>query len=147
MSNDVVIAKIKKNAVSEVWVVGKIYAGQLLCDIREHFHPADNPEWLPTKKGVSIPPELLGLAVDVAEEMAIQDHVGEVRSIPRGRTAKIRFAICEYQKHIYGEIRTYYLDGSETGEWKPGKGVTLPLSKLGQLVEALRLAEDEIGEQ
>jgi len=144
MEDDVVIAKIRKSSVSEVWVTARTYAGKTLCDVREHFHPAESPDWLPTKKGVSIPKEVLAKAVDAAEKLASQDSVGDVAEIPRGRKAKLCFAVREYQKHIYGEIRTYYLDQGGGDVWKPGKGVTLPLSKLGPLAEALRLAEDEV---
>jgi hypothetical protein len=76
--------------------------------------------------------------------MAGRDAVGEVCEFPRGKKAKLRFAICEYQKHIYGDIRTYYTEGAESDGWKPGKGVTIPLAMLGQLAEALRLAEDQM---
>lgn len=145
MPNDVVIAKIKKNAISEIWVVAKVYEGTLSCDIREYFRPDDGAQWVPTKKGVSIPPELLGEAVDAVEEMARRDSVSEISTIERGKTARLRFAISEYQKHIYGDIRTYYLEKKESSDWKPGKGVTVPLSKLGQLAEAIRLAEDYVG--
>lgn len=145
MAEDIVIAKIKKSTVSEVWVVvAKEYNGKPLCDIREYFHPADNPKWLPTKKGASLPPDLLGQAVDAVEAMAGRDTVGEVCEIPRGKKAKLRCAICEHQKHIYGEIRTYYIEEAEGGDWKPGKGVTIPLAMLGQLAEAIRLAEDQM---
>ena len=144
MSNDIVIAKIKKSAASEVWVVAKEYNGKPLCDIREYFHAADQPNWLPTKKGASIPSDLLRQAVDAVEAMAGRDTVGEVCEIPRGKKAKLRFAICEYQKHVYGDIRTYYTEEADSDVWKPGKGVTIPLAVLSQLVEALRLAEDHM---
>lgn len=138
-----VIAKIKKSAVSEVWVTLKTYAGKRSCDIRAHFHPADSPGWLPTKKGVSVPLEDLAQAVDAAEELSGQEALGVVAEIPRGGKAKLLFAIREFQKHVYGEVRTYYRK-DENEDWKPGKGVTLPLAMLSQLAEALRLAEDQV---
>ena len=141
--DDQVIAKIKKSALSEVWVTLKTYAGRRSCDIREYFHPADSPGWLPTRKGVSVPLEDLAQAVDAAEELSGQEEVGVVAEIPRSRKAKLLFAIREFQKHVYGEVRTYYRDDEEK-DWKPGKGVTLPLGMLGQLADALRLAEDQI---
>jgi hypothetical protein len=144
MSDDIVIAKIRKTAVAEVWVVVKEYAGRPVCDVREYFHPDNGPEWLPTKKGVSIPPDLLGQAVEAVDGMAGRDTVGEVWGVSRGAKARMRFAICEYQKHVYGEIRTYYTDEAGSGNWKPGKGVTLPLAMLGPLADALRLAEDQM---
>jgi hypothetical protein len=143
MTDDVVIAKIRKSAVSEVWVVVKTYAGRRLCDIREHFHPADGPGWLPTKKGVSFPKELVGEAVDAAQELAKKNTVADVAEIPRGRRAKTCFAIRDFRQHIYGEIRTYYKE-HEDGEWQCGKGVTLPLAMLGKLAEALGLAGDQM---
>jgi hypothetical protein len=146
MSKNTIVAKLKKSSVSEVWVAAKEYNNKVVCDIREYFHPADNAEWLPTKKGASIPPDLLGRAVDAVEEMARRDGVGEVCELPRGKNAKIRFAICEYQKHIYADIRTYYVEAG-CDDWKPGKGVTIPLRILGQLAEALRLAEDHMEHQ
>src|SRR3989344_2163630 len=143
MSSDIVIAKIKKSLSNEVWVVSKEYGGKQLCDVREYFHPPESPEWLPTKKGVSIPLDLLGEAVDAAEDMASRDNIGEVCVILRGKKAKLRFAICEFNKHVYGEIRIYYVDNAGSEDWKPGKGVTIPLAMLGQLASALRLAEDQ----
>lgn len=142
MPSNVIIAKIRKNSISEVWVLVKEYKGKPSCDIREHFHPADSPEWLPTKKGVSIPTELVGQAVDAIEELAKKNTLCEVATIPRGERAKIRFAICEFRKHIYAEIRTYYRDNSENDLWKPGKGVTFRLDMIAQIAEALRLAKD-----
>jgi hypothetical protein len=143
MTNDVVIAKFRKSAVSEVWVVVKTYAGRRQCDVREYFHPANGPGWVPTKKGVSFPKELVGTAVDAAEALAKRESVADVAEIPRGEKAKICFAIREFQHHVYGEIRTFYKE-REDGEWNYGKGVTLPLAILGNFAEALRLAEDEM---
>jgi len=147
MSDRIVIAKIKKSAVSEVWVTLEEYQGQRLVHVREHFHPADNPEWLPTKKGVSIPPELLGEAVDAAEELAKRNTVGVVAELDRGKKAKLRFAIAEFEKHVYGDLRIYYVKDANSEDWKPGKGVTLPLAVLGQLAEALRMTEDYLDSQ
>jgi len=144
MPDRIVIAKIKKSAASEVWVTLEEYHGQRSVHVREYFHPADNPEWLPTKKGVTIPPELLGQAVDAAEALAKRDIVGVVAELDRGKKARLRFAIAEFQRHIYGELRIYYIQDANSKDWKPGKGVTLPLSVLGRLAEALRMAEDHL---
>ncbi len=142
MSNNILIAKIRKSSVSEVWVVVKEYQGKTSCDVREYFHPPDKNEWLPTKKGISIPVELVGQAVDAADELTKRNSVGEVAALPRGERARIRFAICEFQKRIYAEIRTYYLETSHSNHWKPGKGVTFRLDMIVQVAEALRLAKD-----
>jgi hypothetical protein len=144
MPDKIVFDKIKKSAVSEVWVTLEEYQGQRLVHVREYFHPADNPEWLPTKKGVAFPPELLGEAVDATEALAKMDTVGVVAELERGNRARLRFAICEFNKHIYGELRTYYVDDANSKDWKPGKGVTLPLAVIGRLAEALHMAEDHL---
>jgi len=147
MPDKIVIDKIKKSAVSEVWVTLEEYQGQRLVHVREYFHPADNPEWLPTKKGVTIPPELLGKAVDAAEALAKRSAVGIVAELDRGNRAKLCFAIAEFQRHIYGELRIYYVENADSKDWKPGKGVTLPLAVLGRLAEALHMAEDYLDSQ
>ena len=141
MPSDVIISRIRKNGASEIWVVLRQFKGVELCDIREHFLPDASPDWLPTKKGVSFQREMLPEIVDAAEKLAAQDTVGVVAEIARGIRAKTSFAVREFNKHIYAEIRTFYKEAEE-GEWKPGKGVTLPLSKVAPLVEALRMAED-----
>jgi len=144
MSRDAPIARIRKSAVSEVWVTVGEFEGKVACHIREYFHPADKPEWLPTKKGVSIPPDLIGPAVDAVDEMCGRNSVGEVAALARGKKVKLSFGIQEFNKHIYSEIRVYYGGTTENNDWKPGKGVTLPLAMLGQLAEALRIAEDKL---
>jgi hypothetical protein len=146
MENKIVVDKIRKTSASEVWILLDEYNGQRRCDVREYFRPDDGPEWLPTKKGVGIPIELLRQAVDAAEALAERSKntiVGEVAALQRGNKAKIIFGIGEFKKHFYGEIRTYYRTDESSDIWKPGKGVTLPLAMLNKLAEALRLAEDQ----
>ena len=140
MAADLVISKIRKNASSEIRVILKEYKGKHSCDIREYYLNPDSSEWVPTTKGVSIPLDMLGEAVDAAEALAEKDQVCEVSSLSCGKTAMIRFGICEFNKRIYGEVRKYYKKNEDV---LPGKGATLPLSKLGELAKALRLAEDE----
>lgn len=143
MPNQILIAKIKKNSRNEVWVVINVYNGRPVCHIREYFRTDDNPEWLPTKKGVCIPAELVGETTDAVDRLAITSSLGEVASIIRGKLSKISFGICEYKKHSYAEIRLYYRDDANE-RWKPGKGATIPLAMVNNLAEALHLAEDEI---
>lgn len=142
MPNQIVVEKIKKNSRNEVWIVLDVYQGRPVCHIREYFRTDDSPEWRPTKKGVCIPAELVGEAADAAERLANASSIGEAASIPRGKSAKIIFGVCEYNKHNFAEIRTYYRD-DENGAWKHGKGATLPLVMVNNLAEALHLAENE----
>lgn len=144
MPKELIISRIRKSAANEVWIILKKYKGKDLCDIREYFMPDNSPDWLPTKKGVSIPLEMLPEIVDAAEEMAATSTVGVIAELDRGEITKICLSIREFRKHVYGDIRIFYRADEEADNWKPGKGVTLPLSKLGPLVEALRMAEDNV---
>jgi len=147
MSEPVVIDKIKKNATTEVWVSIEEYQGQRRVDIRQRFYSPDSTAWLRTQRGVTIPPELLGEAVDAAEALAKSNAVGVVAELDRGKKAKLRFAVAEFQKHVYGELRVYYVKDADSENWKPGKGVTLPLAVLGKLAEGLRMAEEYLDSQ
>lgn len=136
-----VVAKLRKTAISEIWVSIKTYEGKRSCDIREHFYSEDARSWLPTKKGASIPVDMLPQAVDAVALCAQSTAVSVAAEISRGKRAKTRFAVCDFKGHMYAEIRIYYRD-SDDADWKPGKGVTIPMRLLGQLVDALRIAED-----
>lgn len=142
MPQELIVSRIRKSAANEVWVVLKRYMGKDFCDIREYFLPDNSPDWFPTKKGVSIPLEMLPELVDAAEELAATSEVGIVAELERGSKAKICLSIREFSRHVYGEIRTFFREDEDVHDWKPGKGVTLPLSKLAPLAEAIRMAED-----
>jgi hypothetical protein len=137
------INKIKKSSVSEIWIGLKEYEGKVSCDLREHFRPDEGSEWHPTKKGVSIPPSQMADAVDAAAALAKQTTVGEVAELPKGPSVKICFGVREFNKRIYAEVRLYYADKTS---WKPGKGITLNLALVPQLAEAVRVAEDQLDE-
>lgn len=146
MPNKIIIDKIKKHSGSEIWIVLEEYQSQMRCHVREYFRPDDGPEWKPTKKGVSIPHELVTGFVDAVEQLSMASDIGEIASIPLGQMRKISFGIREFNKHIYAEIRVYYHPDSDIKNWKPGKGVTIPPALVSKLAEALRLAEDQLAE-
>ena len=56
-----------KNAVERVEVWAEPYRGQELVQARVHYQDPDTGEWRPTKKGLSLSPEL---AAQVAAAMA-----------------------------------------------------------------------------
>ena len=141
MPDELIISKIRKNAANEIWVALKKFKGSELCDIREYFLPDASPNWLPTKKGISFPRADLAEVVDAAEKLASSNEVGTVAEIVRGTRTKACFAVREFNKHIYAEIRVYFQEEGNDA-WKPGKGVTLPLSKVAPVVEALQMAEE-----
>lgn len=146
MSDKIIIDKIKKHSGSEIWIVLEEYQSQMRCHVREYYRPDDGPEWRPTTKGVSIPPEVVTVFVDAVEQLSVAGDIGEIASIPLGQKAKISFGIRDFKKHIYAEIRVYYHTDSDTKKWKPGKGVTIPPALVSKLAEALRLAEDQLDE-
>lgn len=144
MHENKVIAKIKKSASREVWVSLAQYKGKLRIDIREFFRVDDETKWTPSKKGVTITHEDIAEAVDAVESLVQKDSIGVVSELNRGKRGTLRFAVCEFNKHVYGDIRYYYRSDPGEDEWKPGKGVTIPLPRLSELAEALRMAEDEL---
>jgi hypothetical protein len=54
---DEVIAKFEKNATEQIHVTLREYRGHQLIDLRTYYQ-ADNGEWRPTKKGISLSVEL-----------------------------------------------------------------------------------------
>jgi hypothetical protein len=144
MSDDLVIAKIRKGSASEVWITVTEYAGLSRLDVREHFRPSDGHDWLPTKKGVSIKAPQARQAVAAAEELAEVDGPGEVATVPISPKARLRFAVCEFNKRVYAEIRTYYREDATQDRWKPGKGVTFRLASAAEVARAIRVAEEHL---
>jgi hypothetical protein len=136
------IAKIKKNASAEVWVCLREYQGTQFVDVREHFLEADSREWLPTRKGIMLQPELLPKVIDALEELGGVSDLGTVATIPKSPRQEIQVGYREFGKSRYGEIRLWYTDGKEM---KPSpKGVTFRLEHVDSLLEALRVAEDQL---
>ena len=140
MSEGLVIARIRKGPASEVWVVVTQYAGTARLDVREYFRLREGQDWLPTRKGVSIRAPLVGEAVAAAEELVGASTPGEAAAVSLGPKTRLRFAICEFNKRVYAEIRTYYREDTTVDQWKPGKGVTFQLAVVSEVVKAMRMA-------
>lgn len=135
------VAKLRKNATSEVWVCLREFQGRQFVDVREHFLLAEDREWHPTKKGIVIAPEFLPQVIDGVEALDGVTEIGTVLSIRKSNREEIQVGVREYQKSRYGEIRIWY---EADGEKKPGKGVTFRLDLIDSLVEALRGAEETL---
>ena len=62
--------------------------------------------------------------------------------VDKNSRERIEIRAAEYQGHPYIDIRTYWRSGEEE-DWKPSKkGVTLKPELVGELIAALRKAED-----
>lgn len=66
--------------------------------------------------------------------------------IPRGSTEELRVALDEFAGHRYVALRLWRLD-RRSGEWWPvkGKGVSIRLGELAEVVEALEIAANVAG--
>lgn len=59
----ITLLKITRSESEQIVVQRKVYKGVESIDVRTHWKPNDKKEYVPTKKGVSIP-------IDKAEKMA-----------------------------------------------------------------------------
>lgn len=137
------VSKIRKNANAELWVALREFHGKQYVDVREHFLSGDDRDWHPTKKGVMIEPELLPAVIDSIDQID-GSKCGLLRKISRSETLEIHIGFREFQRHNYGEVRVYYLDG-KSNEMRPSpKGFTFKLDMKEPLIEALRESEDQL---
>jgi hypothetical protein len=138
------IAKIKKNASSEVWVLLKEFQGKQYFDIREHYM-ADDRQWHPTAKGIMLLPQFLQQVINGVEALDGVTEVSTVAKFRKSSREEVQIAIREFEGNRYGEIRAWYW--AEGGTQKPGKGVTFKREMIDGLLEALRNAEELLAEK
>jgi hypothetical protein len=140
---DVIVAKVKKNSSTELWVSLRVFLGEQYVDIREHFFAAaDDRQWHPTKKGIMILPSQLPGVIDAIEAMEGLGEVGTVATIEKSARDEIQVGIREYERSRYGDVRIWHW--ARNGEKKPGKGATFKLSMIDALLEALRDAKSHL---
>ncbi len=132
-----ILAKIRKNATKEVWVVLTDYSGELRLDLRERFQ-GDEGAFLPTKKGLAVPVSELPNLASALEELRDADGLGTVATFGRTARAEIRASICSYQGHSYAEVRRFIKAGGSEGEWLHGKGVTMNQALVPSLLSAVQ---------
>lgn len=134
---DRVIAKIKKSAVSEVWVVLTDFTGELRIDVREYFHVGPGA-FHPTRKGVSIPAAGIRALRDALEVLAEASDVGTVATINRSERAAVQAGIRNFEGHTYAELRVFIPGPTPDAPWRPTpKGFTLKPSLVPLLAEAI----------
>jgi hypothetical protein len=69
MSYEKVVAKITKNSIQEIWVGTNTYKNKPLIYLRTYAIWGGDPEYKPTKKGVSINVELYPQLLDCIEKL------------------------------------------------------------------------------
>ena len=65
-----VVAKIKKNSKQEVWIGMSIFKERPLIYIRTYAVWGDDPEFKPTKKGISVSTELYPQLLEVVQKLS-----------------------------------------------------------------------------
>jgi len=136
------IAKIKKNANSEIWVCLSEFQSKQYVDVREYFLTADDRQWRPTKKGLMILPQFLTEVVAGIEALETQTDLGTVATVPKSTHDEIQIGYRQFGTSRYGEVRLWYWS-NEDSERKPSqKGVTFKLELVESLVNALTEAEE-----
>ena len=54
-----VVSQFKKNESEEIRISTRVYKDKLYVDLRLFFLPKDGAEWIPSKKGITLPIEHL----------------------------------------------------------------------------------------
>ena len=69
----------------------------------------------------------------------------DIATIEKNRSEELRIALKEFKGRNYLDIRTFIEPYADEGQGRvpTKKGVTVPLAKLPELIEALQKAEEE----
>lgn len=132
-----VIKEIKKNSRETVYIGLNQWKEQWYLFIRTYApSPETEEEWIPTKKGISLPvaayPVLAEAIRALGEDLTT---VREAAVIEKSRTQDIRIGINEYKGMQLIYIRTFM---ELEGEKRPTqKGVSLKAEFYGELAEAV----------
>ncbi len=70
LTTESVVAKIKKNSKQEVWIGMSIFKERPLIYIRTYAVWGDDPEFKPTKKGISVSTELYPQLLEVVQKLS-----------------------------------------------------------------------------
>lgn len=96
------LAKIKKNASSELWIALNEYQGKLYLDVREHFFSNDERGWLRTKKGIMLSQSILPSVIDGIEQIDGQEFK-TICVIPKTKTQEIHVGFRDFDRNTYAE--------------------------------------------
>jgi hypothetical protein len=147
---DQVIAKIKKDGRNELWVRVGDYKGTPRIDVRLHFLPEDGKgEWVPTRKGVSIPTKLFQDLLPLVEGLEDLNSEGEVGALNLGDAQELRVGVRKFAGRVYAEFRVYARkDRKDDGEWIPTyRGVTFGIKRIPEMVEAMEAVRSHLDER
>jgi len=134
---DSTIAKLKKNASTEIWICLREFESRQYIDIREHFFSSEDSQWRPTRRGVMVLPEVLTKVVGGIQTLESATEIGTFATISKSNQSEIQIGYRQFGKHRYGEIRLWYRS-KQTAEMKPSqKGVTFRHEVAGSLIDAL----------
>jgi len=136
-SMDSTVAKLKKNASTEIWICLRKFESRQYIDIREHFFSIEDSQWRPTRRGVMVVPEVLTKLVDGITTLESATEIGTLATISKSKHSEVQIGYRQFGKHRYGEIRLWYR-AKETAEMKPSqKGVTFRPELAASLIAAL----------
>jgi len=135
-SCDVLAARLRVNAATEIRVLAQEYGGGCSVHIRQYYL-GDGDQFLPTQKGVSLPIIKLDDVLDAVRELRdAQATPGTVAVVEKNAREEVRFAVATWEGTTKADIRTYFTK-SGANERQPGKGVRFNLGLLPDLERAL----------
>jgi hypothetical protein len=136
--NEVIIGKIKKNALEDIWVTLDEYHGHRLLNIRSYFHAADGPH--PTRKGIAIETSKLPQLRDALHSQSANRCDGtQVMRIAKGKKVEIRIYASEYMGRQLMNIRVFY-PTDDAAEKRPGRGIAFSVNLIDELIRILDVA-------
>jgi hypothetical protein len=141
-----IVGKIRKNAANEIWVVLTDYTGEMRLNVREYFHDGGDAGFRPTRRGVLIPVSEIPALRNALDLLAESTEPGTVATFSKTGRTEIQAGLRKYQGHTYAEVRLFFASDSGNGEYRPSnKGVTMPLSLVPVLADAVGEAEEAVG--
>lgn len=140
---DVLAARIRVNAATEIRVLAQTYSGRCHVHIRQYFLSDEN-DFKPTTKGISVPVEKVGAVLDAVSELRNAESTsGTVAVIEKSPREEIRFSVVTWEGATKADIRSFFL-ANGTAERKPGRGIRLNLALLVELERGLEALEREV---
>ena len=133
---NILAARLRINAATEVRVLSQEYSGRCYLHIRQYFLSDDN-DFVPTQKGISIPIENLREVLDAVGELrGLGTNCGTAAVVPKSPREEIRFSVVSWEGMTKADVRSYFSKAGEA-ERQPGKGVRLNLALLVELERGL----------
>lgn len=140
--NELIIGKLKKNALEEIWVTIGEYYGRQLLNIRAYFRAGDAPS--PTRKGIAVDTVKLMELLDALRRQNASGCDGtQVARLTKGKKDEVRVYTSEYMGRQLVNIRIFYATDNDT-EKHHGKGIAFSVNLLPELIRILEVAARHI---